>query len=315
MPNFKKAESTRVVVIGTGFVGSTAAYTMMIQGVASEIVLIDVNQNKCEGEALDIEHAISFAPETKVWAGEYRDCKDADVVVIAAGINQKPGQTRLELAQTNVKIITDVVKNICKYTKDAIILMVTNPLDVLTYTALKASGFPKNQVFGTGTTLDSSRFRYLLGKKFGVDPHSVGGYLIGEHGDSELAVYSHANVMGENITSLPDYDKNAAEAAYVRTRDSAQEIICKKGATYYGIAAAVSRIVRSILNDEDHAYSVSSLMDGEQGAKDVCVSLPSIVGRTGIKRVLDIKLSADEKKKFQKSVQIIRKSLDAAGVK
>lgn len=315
MPKPKNIESTRVVVIGTGFVGSTAAYTMMIEGVASEIVLIDVNKTKCEGEALDIEHAISFAPDSHVWAGDYKDCKNADVVVIAAGINQKPGQTRLELAKTNVKIITEVVKNVCKYTKDAIILMVTNPLDVLTYTALKVSKFPKNQVFGTGTTLDSSRFRYLLAKKFNVDPHSMGAYLIGEHGDSEVPVYSHANIMGENIASLPKYNKKAVAAAYTRTRDSAQEIIRKKGATYYGIAAAVARIVKSILNDEDHAYSVSSFMNGQYGVKDVCISLPSTVGRTGIKKVLDIKLSPDEKNKFQKSAKIIRTALDQAGVK
>jgi len=316
MPSLKKLKSTRVVVIGAGFVGSTAAYTMMLQGVSEEIVLVDVNKVKCDGEALDIEHALSFAPEARVWAGDYKDCAAADVVVVCAGINQKPGQTRLELARTNVKIISDVVKNVCKFTGDAVILMVTNPLDVLTYTALKVSGLPKNQVFGTGTTLDSSRFRYLLAKKYDMDPHSMGAYLIGEHGDSEVPVFSHANVMGENIKSLPEYDKNAAAAAYVRTRDSAQEIICKKNATYYGIAAAISRIVRSILDDENHAYSVSSLMTGQYGVKDVCISLPSIVGRSGIKRVLDnIELSAEEKKKFQQSAKIIRKALDEAGVK
>lgn len=311
----KNVESTRVVVIGTGFVGSTAAYTMMIEGVASEIVLIDVNKNKCEGEALDIEHAISFAPESRVWAGDYKDCKDADVVVIAAGINQKPGQTRLELAQTNVKIITEVVKNVCKYTKDAILLMVTNPLDVLTYTALKASGYPANQVFGTGTTLDSSRFRYLLAQKFGVAASSMGAYLIGEHGDSEVPVYSHANIMGENIKSFSEYDKKAVEECYNRTKNSAQEIITKKGATYYAIAAAISKVVRAILNDEDHVFPVSSLMSGQNGVKDICISLPSVVGRTGIKKVLNIKLNGDERKKFKKSAQIIRKALDEAGVK
>ncbi len=310
-----KSESTRVVIIGTGLVGSTAAFAIMVQGIASEIVLIDVNKKKSEGEALDIEHGLSFAPEAKVWAGDYKDCKDADVVVICGGIAQKPGQTRLDLTKTNVKIISDIVKNIKKYTKKAIILMVTNPLDVLTYTALKVSGYPKNQVFGTGTTLDSSRFRYLLAGKFKIDPHSMGAYLIGEHGDSEVPVYSHANVMGENIKSLPQYTKRTVEQAYKRTKNSAYEIISKKGATYYGIAAAIARIVRAILGDEDHVFPVSSLMTGEHGLHNTCISLPAIVGRTGIKRILDIKLNEDELKKFKKSAQIIRRTLDDAGVK
>lgn len=310
-----KLESTRVVIIGAGLVGSTTAFAIMVQGIASEIVLIDVNKKRCKGEALDLEHGLSFTPEAKVWAGNYKDCKNADVVIICGGMAQKPGQTRLDLTKTNIKITADIVKSVIKYTKKAIILVVTNPLDALTYTALKTSKFPKNQVFGTGTTLDSSRFRYLLGEKLRIDPHSIGAYLIGEHGDSSVPVYSHANIMGENIKSLPRYSKKMAEQACQRTKNSAYEIISKKGATYYGIAAATARIVRAILNNENHVFPVSFLMTGEHNLRDICVSLPAIVGRTGIKKILDIKLNNDETKKLKKSAQIVRKTLDEAGIK
>jgi L-lactate dehydrogenase len=312
----KKVESTRVVIIGTGLVGSTAAYTIMVQGIASEIVLIDLNKDKCLGEAMDLDHGLSFLPgEARVWAGDYSDCADADVVVICAGVGQKPGQTRLDLAKINTKIVADVVKNVSKYTKEAILLVVANPLDVLTYTALKISRFPKNQVFGTGTTLDSSRFRYLLAQKSGIAATSMGAYLIGEHGDSEVPVYSHVNIMGENIKSFPQISQQAMEEAFEKTKNAANEIIAKKGATYYAIAIAVSRIVRAILFDENHVFPVSSLLSGQYGIENVCLSLPSVVGRTGIKKVLDIKLSADEQSKLKKSAAIIRATLDDVGVK
>ncbi len=303
-------ETTRVVVVGTGLVGSTAAFTMMVQGIASEIVLIDVNKDKCEGEAMDLEHGLSFVEQSHVWAGDYSDCKDADVVVITAGLGQKPGQTRLELAGANAKIVTGIVKNVRRYTDKAVILMVTNPLDVMTYTALKASGLPDYQVFGTGTTLDSSRFRYLLAESLGVAAESVGAYLIGEHGDSEVPVYSHVNLMGENIKNLSEYNQKSVDEAFYHTKNAAAEIICKKGATYYAIALAVSRIVRAILYDENHVFPVSSLMKGQWGIKDVCLSLPAVVGRTGIKRVLNIKLADEEIDKLRQSAKIIRETIE-----
>ncbi|MEK9158743.1 MAG: L-lactate dehydrogenase [Patescibacteria group bacterium] len=305
-----KIETTRVVVIGTGLVGSTAAFTMMAQGIASEIVLIDVNKDKCLGEAMDLEHGLSFAPASRVWAGTYADCRDADVVVISAGLGQKPGQSRLELTKTNAKIITEVVKNVRGYTDKAIILMVTNPLDVMTYTALKASGLPNYQVFGTGTTLDSSRFRYLLAEEFGVATESMGAYLMGEHGDSEVPVYSHINLMGEPIKSFPEFDKKAVEEAYLKTKNAAAEIICKKGATYYAIALAVSRIVRAILYDEKHIFPVSVMLTGQYDLNDVCLSTPAVIGRTGIEKVLEINLSDDELDKLRKSAKIIRDAID-----
>jgi len=302
-------ETTRVVVVGAGFVGSTTAFTMMVQGVASEIVLIDVNKNKCEGEAMDLEHGLSFVKQSRVWAGDYADCKDADVVVITAGLGQKPGQTRLELAAINAKIVGGIIEQVRHYTDKAVILMVTNPLDVMTYVALKKSGLPDYQVFGTGTTLDSSRFRYLLAQEFGVAPDSMAAYLIGEHGDSEVPVISHANLMGENITNFKEYDQKLVDEAFNHTKNAAQEVICKKGATYYAIALAISRIVRAILFDENHVFPLSSLLNGQYGLTDVCLSLPSVVGRTGIKRVLEVKLNDNELQKLRQSAKVISETI------
>lgn len=303
-------ETTRVVIVGAGLVGSTAAFTLMVQGIASEIVLIDINRNKALGEALDIEHGLSFAKQARVWAGDYADCREADVVVVCAGLGQKPGQTRLELAKVNSKIVAEVVKNIRRFTGKAIILMVANPLDVMTYVALKTSSLPNYQVFGTGTTLDSSRFRYLLAEEFGVAAESMGAYLLGEHGDSEVPIYSHANLMGESIKNFPEYNKKAVEEAYLKTRNAAGEIIAKKGATYYAIALAISRIVRAILYDENHVFPVSSLLTGQYGLKDICLSLPAVIGRTGIKRVVEINLTEDELEKLRKSAKVIRETIE-----
>ncbi len=299
-------DSHKVVVIGTGAVGASAAYAMMIEGIPSELVLIDANHDKCQGEAADLEHGLSFVPQIKVGAGTYADCKDADVVVISAGAAQKPGQTRLELAGINSKIIADIVNRIKQHTSRAIILMVTNPLDVLTFAALKTSGYPANQVFGTGTTLDSSRFRYFLAEEFGVAADSMGAYLIGEHGDSSVPVYSHCNVMGEPLSKLPGYTQEKVEKAYQKARDAAAYLINKKGFTCYGIGLAVSRIVRAILYDENHTFAVSVYLNGQHGIKDICLSLPAVVGRTGIKNIVDIKLTSREQELLEKSAKIIR---------
>ena len=305
-------ESTRVVVVGAGFVGSTAAFAIMTQGIASEIVLIDVNADKCQGEAMDLEHGLSFIPMSRVWAGDYSDCAQADVIVITAGVGQKIGQTRLELASTNAKIIREIMRKVAAYAPpDAIILMVSNPLDVMTYLALKESGFSKNRVFGTGTTLDSSRFRLLLGEALGVDPDSVGAYVLGEHGDSEFPVVSHANVMGEPLKNISGYTEEMMRGAFEKTKRAAYEVIGKKGATYYAIALAVSRIVHAILNNEQHTFPVSTLLEGEYGLHDVCVSVPAVVGRNGIERILSIQLSTEESKQLQNSAQIIRSAIDS----
>ncbi|MFA7201667.1 MAG: L-lactate dehydrogenase [Candidatus Paceibacterota bacterium] len=305
MTESNKIETTRVVIIGSGFVGSTAAFTLMVQGIASEIVLVDVNKEKSQGEAMDIEHGLPFVPGARVWAGEYSDCADADVVVITAGIGQKPGQTRLELASTNTKIVREIVKQIVSYTKDAIILMVTNPLDVMTYIALKESGFSKNQVFGTGTTLDSSRLKYLLAQEFDVSPDSVDAYMFGEHGDSEFPALSSAHIMGESIKNFPAYNEKKMQEISEQTKHAAGEIISKKGATYYAIALVIARMVRAILHNENYAFPVSTLLEGEYGFDDVCVSVPALIGRKGVQKIIPVTLSQEEQNQLQKSVEVI----------
>lgn len=298
-------ESTRVVIIGSGNVGASSAFALLIQGIASEIVLVDRDKKKAQGEVMDLEHGISFAHATRVWAGDYSDCRDADVIVITAGAKQKPGQSRLDLIDVNTAITKDIVQQIKKYTKKAVILMVTNPLDITTYTAIKTANFPAGQIFGTGTTLDSSRFRYLIAKKLDIDPESVGAYLLGEHGDSSVPIFSHANVMGETVqlkhSDLTNCYKEAKNAAYA--------VINRKGATYYAIALAVSRIVRAILFDEKHVFTVSVMLRGEYGLKDVCLSVPAIVGRGGATQVINVKLSAMEKKLLHKSAQSMKQAM------
>src|SRR3989338_843419 len=306
----KKIETTRVVIVGAGSVGATAAFAIMVQGVASEIVLIDVNQKKCQGEARDLEQGLSFVPQTKVWAGSYADCKTADIIIITAGIAQKPGQTRLELTNTNARIVREVVANIRRHTAETVILMVTNPLDVMTYIAQQTAKLPAGQIFGTGTTLDSSRFRYYLAQRVGIAPTSVGAYLLGEHGDSSVPVYSHVNVMGEPFSALTGLGKKVAADAYQTTRNAAYEVIAKKGATYYAIALAVARIVRSVLYDENHVFPVSVNLTGQYGIKNVCLSLPAVIGRRGVSKIYTPKLSTDELKRLKKSATIIRKTID-----
>jgi len=306
-------ETTRVVIIGAGNVGPTTAFALMVQGIASEIVLIDIDKKKCAGEVLDLTHGISFVKPVRIWAGDYSDCKHADVVFICAGAKQKPGQSRLGLLKPNTKIVSEIVKkivkNITRHTKKAIILVATNPLDVMTYVALKVSGLPPYQVFGTGTNLDSSRFRWLLAERFGLAATSMHAFLIGEHGDSSVPVFSHANIMGKNITELPEYNKAAAEEAYKKTKNAAYDIISRKGATYYAIALSVAEIIRAILYDENHVLLTSSLLTGQYGLRNVCLSLPSIVGRTGIKKIIEIDLAPDELEKLRKSAKVIQEEI------
>lgn len=288
-------KATRVVIVGAGFVGSSIAYATMIEGLCSELVLIDVNLDKAEGEALDLEHGLPLLPPIKVWAGSYDDCTAADIIVITAGLAQKPGQTRLDLAAANTKIVSGITDEIVKRTKTAIVILVTNPVDVLTLVALKRTGLPTGQVLGSGTVLDSARFRFFLSEFLKVNPHSIHAYIIGEHGDSEVAYLSHSNVFGQSISTLPGYDEQKVRAAFERTRTSAAEIIKKKGATYYGIGIAVAEIIRAVLTDSELVLPVSTLMTGHFGLPEVCLSFPAIVGRDGVKRVMDLTLNEKEK--------------------
>ena len=310
-----KNEVRRVVLVGTGFVGMSFAYSMVNQGGAEELVLIDVNHEKAEGEAMDLSHGIPFGPENiEIWAGDYSDCKDADIVVLTAGANQKPGETRLDLVEKNMKIFKSIVGEIMANGFNGIFLVAANPVDILTYATWKFSGLPKHRVLGSGTILDTARFRFMLSDYFEVDPRNVHAYIIGEHGDTELPVWSHANVGGKNISELI---KNKSEQSmedldkiFINVRDAAYEIINRKGATFYGIAMGLVRITKAILQNENSILTVSTFLDGEYGEEDVYVGVPAIVNREGVSDILELKLSEDEQEKFSHSVKVLKETMN-----
>lgn len=309
---------SRVVIIGTGFVGASFAYSLTQTGIVSEIVLIDVDKKKAEGEAMDINHGIEFVNPVKVWAGDYSDTEDADVIVIAAGANQKPGETRLDLARKNAAITKTICKEIVKYTKNAIIVMAANPVDILTYVTIKETGFPVSQVFGSGTLLDTARFRYLLGEHLEVDPRSVHAYIIGEHGDSELAVWSGATVGGVPLNRFcqkhpPDICNARLRGIFDEVRNAAYEIIERKGATYYAIGWGLKRIIEAIMMDQKSVLTVSTYLDNYHNISDVCLGVPVVVGRKGVERVVELTLSKDELGKLQQSAQLLKEVQKSVG--
>jgi L-lactate dehydrogenase len=302
---------TRVVVVGMGNVGATFAYALLLSGLVAEIVLIDMNQAKAEGEAMDLNHTVPFAHPTRIWAGDYADCAGAVVTVITAGAAQKPGETRLDLVHKNATIFRQIVPEVARHNPNGIILIATNPVDVLTYTAWKLSGLPAPRVFGSGTILDTARFRYLLSQYYGVDPRSVHAYIIGEHGDSEVPVWSLANIAGMRLDAFcaahgVPCDQAAMDDIFRQTRDAAYHIIERKGATYYAVAAGLMRIVEAILRDQSTVLSVSSLIEDYYGVSDVCLSLPTVVDRGGVERVLRLELSQDEAEGLRKSAQVLK---------
>lgn len=312
MINIRKA-----AIIGCGFVGASSAFSLVHKGLFSELVLIDANHSKAEGEAMDLSHGRPFTSPMKIYAGTYDDISDCSLIIITAGANQKPGETRLDLVHKNISIFKKIIPEITKRNFEGTLLIVANPVDILTYAALKISGYPKERVLGSGTVLDSARFRYLLSEHLHVDSRSVHAYIIGEHGDSELAVWSSANVSGIAINDFCElrghYDHaEAMDRIYRTVRDSAYEIIDRKGATYYGVAMAVSRIAEAIIRNEHSVLPVSSLMEGEYGLSDLCISVPTIVSAKGAEQVLEIPLSDEEKEKLQKSAAELKKVLDSA---
>lgn len=302
----------RVVLVGTGAVGCSYAYSMINQGVAEELVLIDVNEAKSEGEAMDLNHGIPFAPSPiHVWSGSYQDCAQADLVVITAGLAQKPGETRLELVEKNTKIFKQIVKNIMASGFDGIFLVATNPVDILTYVTWKESGLPKERVIGSGTVLDSARLRFALGQHFNMDTRNVHAYIIGEHGDTELPVWSRAAVGVDRLEELPaeKLNKESLEEIFVNVRDAAYHIIERKGATYYGIGMSLVRITKAILNNENCILTVSSYLDGHYGQNDVFIGVPAVINRGGIREVLEIELNEKEKEQFSHSVNVLKETM------
>lgn len=302
-------------MIGCGAVGATSAFSLMQSGLFSELVLIDANQQKAEGEATDLSHGLPFGRPMKIYAGTYDDLADCYLIIITAGAAQKPDETRIDLVNKNVKIFKSIIPEIVKRNTEGILLVVSNPVDILTYVTLKLSGFPTNRVIGSGTVLDTARLKYLLGEHLQVDSRSIHAFIIGEHGDSELAVWSSANVSGVDLNHFCELrghynHMEAMERIYTDVRDSAYEIIEKKGATYYGIAMAVRRICESIIRNEHSILPISSLICGHYGLEDVCMGVPTVVGRNGAETVLDIPLNGLEQRKLMASADALRKVLD-----
>ena len=306
-----KVNSRKVAVIGCGFVGSSSAFALMQSGLFSEMVLIDADTKRAEGEAMDISHGISFARPMQIYAGNYDDITDAAIIVITAGANQKPDETRLDLIKKNAAIMKSIVGEIKKRDFGGILLIVSNPVDILTLIALKESGYPSNRVIGSGTVLDTGRFKYLLGEHLDVDSRSVHAFLIGEHGDSELAAWSNARIGGLKVNDFCELrghfnHEQSMKKIFENVRNSAYEIIERKHATYYGIAMAVKRICEAIVRNEKSILPVSSLMTGEYGLNDVVLSIPAVVGETGVQKVIPIELNDEELTKLKDSANILK---------
>ena len=300
----------KIALVGTGFVGMSMAYSMLNRGGISELVLIDIDKEKTKGEEMDLSHGLPFAPQKMdIKAGDYSDCKDAQIVVITAGAAQKPGQTRLELAEVNAKIVKQITKNIMESGFNGIIVVASNPVDLMTYVVYKVSGLPKNQVIGTGTVLDTARLRYLIADYLKISSKNIHAYILGEHGDSSFVPWKHAyvgckkisDVMKDNNYPMEDLDKIHKEVV-----NAAYEIIEKKKATYYAIGMSLNRIVRAILDNENSILTVSTYLNNKYGQDDIYIGVPSIINSNGIREIVDLDLSEEEQKKLNKSCNLIR---------
>ncbi|MDA9428954.1 L-lactate dehydrogenase [Enterococcus mundtii 1A] len=310
-----KKTSRKVVIVGTGFVGTSIAYAMINQGVANELVLIDVNQEKAEGEALDLLDGMAWGEKNvSVWSGTYEECQDANLVILTAGVNQKPGQTRLDLVKTNATITRQIVKEVMASGFDGIFVVASNPVDILTYLTWQESGLPASRVVGTGTTLDTTRFRKEIALKLAVDPRSVHGYILGEHGDSEVAAWSHTTVGGKPIMEYVEKDHRLEENDLTvladKVKNAAYEIIDRKKATYYGIGMSTTRIVKAILNNEQAVLPVSAYLNGEYGEEDIFTGVPSIVDENGVREIIDLSITPQEKAMFHQSASELKAVLD-----
>lgn len=305
----------RIAVVGCGNVGATSAYALMMSGVARELVLVDVNRELAEGEAMDLQHAVPMGRPVRIWAGDYGDAARAAVVVIAAGVGSRPGETRLDLLGRNVRVVRDCMKHLLAEGFAGIVLMTTNPVDVLAQVAQEESGLPIGRVIGSGTVLDSARLRAMLGAELGVEARSVHAYIVGEHGDSEIAAWSSAHIAGvhlreycqseESLCVCPDFD-----ALLGRVRQAAPEIIRHKGYTSFAIASCVARICEAILRDERTVLPVSTMLHGQYGICDVYLSLPCVVGRGGVERVIELPLDEAEQAGLRASANVLRGTLE-----
>ena len=312
----KNVDIRKAAIIGCGFVGSSTAFALMQAGIFSELVLIDVDHSRAEGEAMDISHGLPFAKPMKIYAGTYDDIVDASIIIITAGAAQKPGETRLQLVQKNVAIFKSIIPEISRRGCEGVLLIVSNPVDILTYVAQKLSGFPTNRVIGSGTVLDTARLKAMLGEHLDVDNRTVHAFIIGEHGDSELAAWSSAMVSGVPLSKFCEmrghfnHDQSERHIQEM-VKNSAYEIIERKKATYYGVAMAVRRICEVIARDEKSILSVSSLMEGQYGLTDVCLSMPAIVGADGVEEKIPISLDEDEITNLMASARALKEIADS----
>ena len=304
----------KVVLVGTGMVGMSFAYAALNQNVCDELVLIDINELRAKGEAMDLNHGLAFSRSSmKIYSGGYGECGDADIVVICAGVNQKPGESRLELLQRNAKVFQSIVEPVVNSGFDGVFLVATNPVDIMTRITYELSGFNYSRVIGTGTTLDTARLRYLLGEYFNVDPRNMHAYVIGEHGDSEFVPWSQALLATKPIADVlkdnPNtYNIEELQKISADVKNAAQEIIAAKNATYYGIGMALVKIVRAILSDENGVLTVSVRLRGEYEQKDVFLGNPCIINRGGVDRIIELSLTDEELAKMQKSAKILDNS-------
>jgi len=312
----------KVSIIGCGNVGMRFAYALMIKGIARQIVIVDLDRNRLEGEVMDLSHGAAYVSPVEIMAGDYSDIDNSDLVVITAGKKQEPGQTRTDLAKDNVELFRKMIPEIMKYAPSAILLVVTNPVDVLAFAAYKISGKPDREVISSGTVLDSARFRFLLSKHCRVDPHNIHAYILGEHGDSEFAVWSRAMIGGVLFNEYCNVCSNAKLCSrqtafrdiFNEVKDSAYKIIEKKGETSYGIGLALVRITQAIINDENAILPVSSLVKGYLGITDVYLSLPAVLNKNGVRQILALELDNAEQDAFKNSAAAVKRVIKEAGL-
>ena len=304
----------KIVIIGSGKVGTTFAYAMQLKGLVGEIVLIDLDKDRTDGEVMDLNHAVPLTNPVRIYQGSYQDCQGAKVIVISAGSAQRAGETRLDLFKRNAAIFKQIIPQIIQYNHEAILLVATNPVDILSYVTYKVSGLPASRVIGSGTILDTARFRWLLSQHFSLDARNVHAYVIGEHGDSEVAVWSLANIAGmpldEYCRSIGcEIPTNQREQISQQVRNAAYEIISRKGATFYAVAAGLMRIVESILRNQHSVLSISNLVPGYYGIEDVYLSLPAVIGEQGVEHILELPLERKEKSELHKSASVLKDAL------
>jgi L-lactate dehydrogenase len=306
MKNDDYCHQSKAVIIGAGMVGATTAFALMTLSEISEIVIIDVDPEKASGEAMDLNHGLAFTDNKKIYAGNYADTKGADFIIITAGVKQQPGEPRTELASKNYEILSSILKESTKYNDTALYLIVSNPVDVLTYATFKLTGMPRTRIIGSGTNLDSSRFRYLIADKLKCSPKEVNAYILGEHGDSEFPVKSQVDIAGLKLSTIEDLPKIDMDDLFNQTRNAAYEVIKRKGATYYAIALSIADIVGEILSDQRAVNPLSVCLEGEYGLKDVALSVPIITGKEGVKQILEVELTKEEMQKLHESADKLK---------